>query len=130
MIIPSCVPMISHPIALSAFTITSIRLDSLTFSSAASLIIVVPSAQAAITLMIGSSSISVGMISPSIVIPCSVLCFTSRSAVGSPSRVILSNVISPPMACATFRIPSLVGLIPTLRIRTSAPGTSSPAAIK
>ena len=47
---------------------TAIRSDSFTFSSCASLITVVPSAKAAITAIIGISSISVGMISPSTVV--------------------------------------------------------------
>ena len=129
-IMPSWVPEISHPMALKYFTITSIRLDSFTFSSAASLMTVVPSAQAAITLITGSSSISVGMISPSIVMPCNELDFTKISAVGSPSLRILNKVISPPMAIATLRMPSLVGLTPTFFMSISESGTMRPAAIK
>ena len=129
MIIPSAVSVTSAPMADKFFTMTSRRLDSLTFNSAASLIMVVPSAKQAITAIMGSSSIRVGMMAPSMTVPWRLLLFTRMSAVGSPeASCSFIRVMSAPMARQTRRIPSLVGLIPTCRISTSEPGTSRPAA--
>ena len=87
MIIPSSVGVISHPIAFRLSVIVSIRSVSFTFSSAASLMIVVPSACDAMTAIIGISSIRVGIRSPWIVVPCRLLVRTrmSRSARRPPS---------------------------------------------
>ena len=64
MIMPSSVASISAPMAFKFSVTTAIRSDSLTFSSCASLMIVVPSAKHAMTAMTGISSISVGIRSP------------------------------------------------------------------
>ena len=64
MIMPSSVPSRETPIAVSSFTMISRRFDSLTFSSSAFRITVVPFAVAARTAMIGISSIRVGISSP------------------------------------------------------------------
>ena len=116
----------------SRFSVTvSMRLDSLTFNSAASFIVVVPSAKAAMTAMTGSSSISDGMISPSIVVPCKLEDRTRRSQTGSPETVRqFCFSMSAPMADATRRMPSLVGFMPTFLMSISEFGTISPAAIK
>ena len=131
MIIPSSVGVTSQPIAFRLSVTVSIRSVSLTFSSAASLIIVVPSAMAAITAITGISSIKVGMMSPSIVVPCSLLVRTRTSAILSPPSVrSLRRVISPPISSHTLKIPARVGLIPTFSTRISESGTISPAAMK
>ena len=131
MIIPSSVGVTSAPIAFRLSVTVSMRSVSLTFSSAASLMTVVPSATAAMTAMTGISSMSVGMMSPSIVVPWSLLVRTRISAIFSPPSVLSFNkVISPPMSSHTFRIPARVGLMPVFSIRISESGTMSPAAIK
>ena len=70
------------------------------------------------------------MIAPSTVVPWREEERIRRSAVGSPSFVSFSRVISAPMALHTRRIPSRVGLVPTFLRRISLFGTRSPAAIK
>ena len=125
---PSSVSVTSAPMAVRLRTITSIRLDSLTFSSAASLITVSPSAKQAMAAIIGSSSMSVGMMAPPMTVPCKAEERTRMSAVGSPSPVdALTMVKSAPMSLQTRKIPSLVGLIPTCRIRISELGIIRPA---
>ena len=131
MIIPSSVGVISHPIAFRLSVIVSIRSVSFTFSSAASLMIVVPSACDAMTAIIGISSIRVGIRSPWIVVPCRLLVRTRMSAIGSPPSVrSFKSVMSPPISSQTFKSPARVGLMPTFCTKISESGTSSPAAIK
>ena len=84
MIMPSSVALISAPIAERFFTITSIRFDSFTFSSCASLITVCPFAKHAMMAMIGISSISFGIREPSITQPFKSEVCTVMSAAGSP----------------------------------------------
>ena len=71
---------------------------------------------------------SVGMMAPPMTVPCKAEERTRRSAVGSPSPVdALTMVKSAPMSLQTRKIPSLVGLIPTCRIRISELGIIRPA---
>ena len=131
MIMPSSVPVMSAPMAERLFTITSIRLDSLTFNSAASFITVSPSAKQARIAITGISSMSFGMMSPSITQPLRLLVFTVMSAVGSPeSALTFVNVISPPIIFITSIIPSLVGLIPTFLMVISEFSAIRPATRK
>ena len=60
----------SAPKIVNSFATASIRLVSLTFNSSASLITVVPWAWVASKAIIGNSSMSFGMIAPSIVTFC------------------------------------------------------------
>ena len=120
-----------QPIALRFSVTVAIRLVSFTFSSAASLMTVVPSAWAAITARMGISSIKAGMMSPSIVAPFRSLERTKMSARPSPPRkVSFTRVISAPIALHTSRNPALVKLVPTFLTSSSEPGTRRPAAIK
>ena len=84
MIRPSSVAVTWAPMAERFSAMTAMRSDSLTFSSAASRMTVVPSAKQAMTAMTGSSSMSVGISSPSITQPFREEERTSRSAAGSP----------------------------------------------
>ena len=131
MIIPSSVGVMSAPMDLKASVVVSIRFVSLTFNSAASLMIVVPSAQAAMTAIIGISSMSVGINAPSIVVPCSLLVRTRISARGSPpSSDSLTRVMSAPIFLHTSKKPARVLLIPTFFTSSSESKVKSPAAIK
>ena len=131
MIIPSSVAVASTPIFTRLSTVNAIRSDSFTFNSAASLITVSPSANAANSAITGISSINVGMTSPPITVPFNLLVFTTISAVGSPPlSITFSNVTSAPISLHTRRIPSLVGLIPTFFKRIHEFGVISPATIK
>lgn len=79
------------PIAVRFSAMTSMRLDSLTFSSAASRMMVVPSAKQAITAMTGSSSISVGIRLPSITQPFREELRTRRSGGGLSVRYFMGK---------------------------------------
>ena len=130
-IMPSSVSLTTAPIFVNSSVITRIRLDSLTLSSAASFIIVVPSAVVAMAAMTGSSSIRVGMIAPSIVIPCSLEKDTCISAELSEEALYsFKYSIFAPISLETLIMPSLVGLIPTFLITISEPGSIRAAAIK
>ena len=130
-IMPSSVGVTSQPNNFKFSVTVRIRSVSFTLSSAASRIMVIPSAKAAITAITGISSIKVGMSSPSTTVPWSELPFTRRSQTGSPDAVLgFSRSMAPPIALAAFKMPSLVGLTPTLRIKISEPGVSNAAAIK
>ena len=131
MIRPSSVAVTRAPIAVRFSAMTSMRLDSLTFSSAASRMMVVPSAKQAITAMTGSSSISVGIRLPSITQPFREELRTRRSAEGSPSVISWGRTVrSAFIMRQTRKIPSLVGFVPTFRIRSSESGVMQAAAIK
>ena len=130
MIMPSAVSSTSAPMALKFSAMTAIRLDSLTFNSAASRMMVSPSAKQAMAAIIGSSSIRVGMMSPWMSVPCRLLVRTRMSATGSPVMRTFKRVRSPPMARQTWIIPSRVGLMPTFFMRSSELGIISPAARK
>ena len=131
MIKPLSVSMMSAPIAPKFSVIIAIRSDSFTRSSCASLIMVCPFAKHAIRAMTGSSSIRVGIISPSTIVPRRLLVFTRRSATGSPpSSLAFNNVISAPISWHTFKIPARVSLIPTLFIVISEFGVIRAATIK
>ena len=90
-----------------------------------------PSAIAAATNRIGNSSIMLGAIAGSIVIPLSCEWCTRKSATGSPptSRAFSSSML-PPIARSTVISPARVGLRPTFSIISSLPGTSSAATMK
>ena len=86
---PSSVGRTAAPMRLKFSDVVKIRSDSFTFSSAASLIMVFPSANAAMTAIIGISSIKAGIRLPLIVVLCRSLDLTSRSHTGSPDTVRL-----------------------------------------
>ena len=131
MIIPSSVAVMSAPMDERAFTMTSILFDSLTLSSWASLMMVSPSAKHARTAMAGISSMSFGMMGPSMTQPLRLDVLTVMSAVGSPHPLTtLEYSISPPIALMTSSIPSLVGLIPTFLMVMHEFGVISPATRK
>ena len=74
---------------------------------------------------------SVGIRAPSMTHPLRLPERTRRSAVGSPGpSVRFKSVTSAPMLRQTRRMPSRVGLTPTLFMRISEPGTISAAAMK
>ena len=93
------------------------RSDSFTLSSAASLIIVSPSANAAAIDKIGISSIILGIIDPSRITPDSVDGRTIKSAIGSPdySLAFLTSILAP-ISRNTFNTPIRLGFIPTPQI--------------
>ena len=125
---PSLVSSSSAPMARSCLAITAKRSVSLTRSSAASRITLVPSAQRAATERIGISSTSLGIRSPPISKAFSGLWRTRRSATGSPATSRwLSSSSGAPICSNTSRIPVRVGLMPTFSIVSSAPGTTSAA---
>ena len=131
MIMPSSVSVTSAPIALRFSATRAIRLDSLTFNSAASLMTVRPWAKQAMRATVGSSSIMAGMTEPWITVPWRLLERTSRSAVGSePLWSWFIRVRSAPMALQTVRRPARVGLIPAFLMSTSELGRIIPAAAK
>ena len=131
MIMPSSVSVTSAPMAFKLSTMMAMRLDSLTFSSAASFMTVSPWAVQAMAAIMGSSSIRVGITSPSTTVPLRGEWRTRRSAVGSaPLWFSFNSVRSAPMSRQTFRIPARVGLIPTPLISTWEPGTIRAPAMK
>ena len=114
--------------AFNCVAITVIRSLSFTRNSSASLITVVPDANIAATAKIGTSSINLGIIAPSNVMPRNWLDRTRRSATGSPvtSRSFKIS-ISAPIICNASRTPVRVGFMPTFSIVKSEPGTIAPA---
>ena len=93
--------------------------------------IVFPLAKAASTAIIGISSIKVGIISPSITVPCKLEEETVRSATGSPETSLsFENSIFPPISLMTVIMPALVGFMFTFRKVISELGTIRPAAKK
>ena len=96
----------------SSSTTVAIRSDSLTRSSPAPRIVVVPRAKLASSTIRGSSSISVGTISASMSVATSSAGRTSMSATGSPAASRRRN--SPtlaPIRSSTASMPVRVGLI-------------------
>ena len=85
--------------------------------------IVSSSAIAAATAMIGTSSISSGIMLPANSVPRRLLVVATTSATGSPatSRSSTSSIF-PPMSCRAVITPARVGLMPTPLITTSALG--------
>ena len=110
---PSGCISILPPSFVSSFAVVSMRLVSLTRNSAASRIVVAPSAWVAASASNGSSSISLGIVAPPISVPSRADDLTKMSATGSPpiSRWFAS-VMSAPISCRTSRIPVRVGLTP------------------
>ena len=125
---PSSVSSSSAPMARSCLAMTANRSVSLTRSSAASAMMLVPSAARAATARIGISSTSLGISSPPMLNDFSSVGFTNRSPTGSPATSRWFCTFSG--ACiisSTSRIPVRVGLSPTFSMVSSAPGTSRPA---
>ena len=106
--------------------------DSLTLSSSAPLISVIPSAWVARTHNIGNSSMREGIESfPILTALRSPAVLQRMSATGSPeTSLILLNSTTAPISFITSSNPVLVGFIPTPLINTSEPGTITAAAMK
>ena len=125
-IIPSSVGTISAPIAFKASATTWIRSVSLTLSSSASRITVLPWACVAKSVIIGSSSIKRGMMSPPISVPLSSEVSTVMVA-DLATWSISESFILPPISLITSMIPVRVSLIPTFFKTILEFGTTSPA---
>ena len=104
------------------------RSDSLTRSSSASRITVVPLATEAARASTGSSSITRGITSPAISTPVRSLDSATRSADGSPASSRMFSIrMFAPISRRTSRTPRRVGLMPTPLIVIEALGCAQPA---
>ena len=127
--IPSSVGSTWPPSAVRAAATVSIRSDSLRRSSAASRIVVVPSAKQAASATSGSSSIASGTSAPPTSVPRSA---PRRDAQVARSARRRARRSARPRSSAPIRSriasrPVRVGLMPTSSSTTSLPGTSSAA---
>ena len=117
----------SAPSFLSSTTVVLILSDSLTRSSAASLISVSPSACVAARAISGISSMTLGIVSPLTDTPVRLLLSTEMSATGSaPADACSSIVTLAPMDFNTLSMPMRPGFTPTFRSRMLASGWMAP----
>ena len=128
MVMPSYCSSTSTPMRRRLSATAKMRSVSLTRSSPASRMMVVPLARAAATAMIGSSSMILGMMEPPISMPLRALPRTVTWPVGSPPSVSRTvSVMLAPMRTRMSMMPERVGFNPTFWTVRRAPGCTEAA---